>query len=207
LDDASIRTYVFCAEHLDLECCTRPYELYAQKTGDERLSIGDFVNRIQAEEARHIARIFGDPNSQFSIVPIAPDGWCMFVSVAWALALDWVGFVREMKAFAAEYLKNDENTVAMDDPQEVRRLWRQLDPKKASSVQAFWSGEAGDFLIPMLAAHLNATNAKAAQIRRWTIEKGALEMMKLVYPNGRAEEFLVVVDYSSPMGSWSTAIS
>ena len=28
----------------------------------------------------------------------------------------------------------------------------------------------------------------------WTIEKGVLEMTKLVYPDGRAEEFLVVVD-------------
>ena len=91
----------------------------------------------------------------------------MFISIAWALALDWAGLVREMKAFAAEYLKNDENTVAMDDPQELCRLWRQLDPKKASSVQLFWSGEAGDFVIPMLAAHLNAANAKAAQIRVW----------------------------------------
>ena len=96
----------------------------------------------------------------------------MFVSVAWALARDWAGLVREMKAFAAAHLKNDENTVAMDDPQEVRRLWRQLDPKKASSVRLFWSGEAGDFLIPMLAAHLIAANAKAVQIRVWTIEKG-----------------------------------
>jgi len=194
--DVSIRTYVFCAAHLELECCTRPYELYAKKAGGrgDRLFIGDYVNRVQAEEARHIVRIFSDPNSQFSIVPIDPNGWCMFVSIARALALDWAGLVREMKTFAAQYLKGDENTVAMDDPQEVRRLWRQLDPRKASSVQAFWSSEAGDFLIPMLAAHLNAANAKAVQLCVWMIEKGVLEMTKLVYPDGRAEEFLVVVD-------------
>ena len=46
----------------------------------------------------------------------------------------------------------------------------------------------------MLAAHLNATNGKAIQIRVWTSESGALEMTKLVYPDGRAGEFLVVVD-------------
>jgi hypothetical protein len=48
-------------------------------------SIGDFVNHVQAEEARHIDRIFSDANRQFSIVPLDPDGWCMFVSVAMAL--------------------------------------------------------------------------------------------------------------------------
>lgn len=34
---------VFCAEHLELDCCTRPYELYSKKIGrgDNRLSIGD----------------------------------------------------------------------------------------------------------------------------------------------------------------------
>ena len=118
----------------------------------------------------------------------------MFVSVARALGRDWAGLVKEMKTFANVYLKNDENTVAMDDPQKVRRLWRQLDPRKASSVQPFWTSEAADFLIPMLAAHLNVANAKAVQIRVWTIENGALEMPKLVYPDGQAEEFQTVVD-------------
>ena len=94
----------------------------------------------------------------------------MFVSVARALGREWATLVKEMKAFAAEYLKNDENTVSMNDPQEVRCLWRQLDPKKVGSVHPFWSGEAGDFLISMLAAHLNAASAKAVQIRVWTIQ-------------------------------------
>ncbi len=191
----AIRTYVFCAEHLELECCTRPYELYSKKIGrGDRLSIGDFVNHVQAEEARHIVRIFSYPNRQFSILSIDPDGCCMFVSVARALGLEWADLVKEMKAFANDYLKDDENTASMNDLQEVRRLWRQLDPRKASSVHPFWSSEAADFLIPMLAAHLNAANAKAVQIRVWTIENGVLEMPKLVYPEGRAEEFRAVVD-------------
>jgi hypothetical protein len=46
----------------------------------------------------------------------------------------------------------------------------------------------------MLAAHLNVANANAVQIRCGANENGALEMTKLVYPDGRAEEFLVVVD-------------
>jgi hypothetical protein len=79
----TIRTFVFCAAHLDLECCTRLYELDSKKAGrSDCLFIGDSVNHIQAEEARHIICIFSDPNSQFSLVPIAPDGWCMVVSVA-----------------------------------------------------------------------------------------------------------------------------
>ena len=118
----------------------------------------------------------------------------MFVSVARALGRDWADLVKEMKVFANVYLKNDENTVSMNDLPEVHCLWRQLDPKKTGSVQAFWSGEAADFLIPMMAAHLNAASANAVQIRVWTIQNGVLEMTKLVYPDGRAEEFGDVVD-------------
>lgn len=194
--DFSIRTYVFCANHLNLECCTRPFNQYLKRHGggEGLLKISDFVNHVQAEEARQIVRIFSDPACQFSIVRIEPNGWCMFVSVARALGLDWTVLAKEMKAFAAQYLKNGEHTVAMDDPQEIRRLWRQLDPRKASSVQPFWTSEAGDFLIPMMAAHLNARDQKAVQIRVWMIENGTLEMTKLVYPDGRTEEFRVVVN-------------
>ena len=46
----------------------------------------------------------------------------------------------------------------------------------------------------MMAAHLNAASANAVQIRVWTIQNGVLEMTKLVYPDGRAEEFGDVVD-------------
>lgn len=119
------------------------------------------MNHVQVEEVRYIFCIFSDPNCQFSIVPVAPDGWCMFVSVARALGREWAGLVKEMKTFANEYLKNDENTASMNKPQEVRRLWHQLDPKKMGSVQPFWTSDAADFLIPMLAAHLNAANAMA----------------------------------------------
>jgi hypothetical protein len=97
--------------------------------------------------------------------------------------------VKEMKVFARDYLKDDENTASMSDPQEVRRLWRQLDPRKTSSVHPFWTSEAADFVIPMLGAHLNAASEKAVQICVWTIEKGALEM------NGRAEEFGGCVEF------------
>jgi hypothetical protein len=34
----------------------------------------------------------------------------------------------------------------------------------------------------------------AVQIRVWMIENGELEMTKLVYPDERSQEFLVVVD-------------
>ena len=61
-----------------------------------------------------MVRMFSDPNSQFSIVPIDPGGWCMFgVGRSQALQRDWAGLVEEMKTFASDYLKNDENTVSM----------------------------------------------------------------------------------------------
>ena len=74
---------MFCAERLELECCTRPYELYTKKIGcGDRLSIGDFVNHVQAEEAHHIVRIFGDPNRQFSICQsLLMGGVCSFPSL------------------------------------------------------------------------------------------------------------------------------
>ncbi len=52
-----------------------------------------------------------------------------------------------------------------------------------------WTSEAANFLIPMLAAHLNAVNTNA--IRVWTIENGALEMSKLICssPMGVVEHY------------------
>lgn len=76
------------------------------------------MNRVQAE-ARHIVRIFSDPNRQFSLVPVDPDGWCMFVSVTQAVGRGWATLVKEMKTFANGYLKDAENTVSINDPQEV----------------------------------------------------------------------------------------
>ena len=55
----------------------------------------------------------------------------MFVSIAHVLARalerDWVALVKEMKTLANDYLKDDENTALMNDPQEVRALWSKLD--------------------------------------------------------------------------------
>ena len=82
----------------------------------------------------------------------------------------------------------------MSDPTRVRDLWKKLDPQKPSSVQRFWASEAADFLIPMMALHLNAKNEKSVQIRVWMIESGALEMTKLVYPDGEAREFRAVLN-------------
>ena len=57
----TIRTYVFCAAHLELGCW--PSELYMKKADGGRsdcMFIGDYMNHVQAEEARHIVRIFSD---------------------------------------------------------------------------------------------------------------------------------------------------
>lgn len=172
----TIRTYVFCASHLQLECCTR---LSRQR---------DFINHVQAEEARHMVCIFSDPSCPFSIVPIARDGWCMFSSVARALGVDWSKLVTELKAFALNHYLKDMDDL-MDNPQAAHRLWKQLDPKKPQSVQSFWSSEAADLLIPMMAVYFDSK----VQIRVWMIiDDGTLEMSKLVYPDGG--EFETVVD-------------
>ena len=47
----------------------------------------------------------------------------------------------------------------------------------------------------MLAQHLNSVDTRAVQFRVWMIGKdGALEMTKLVYPEGETSEFKKVVD-------------
>ena len=138
--------------------------------------------------------IFSSPDCKFSVVAIDPDGWCMFVAAAKGLDTDWRALVREMKAFAREYFKSDDNAALLDDPQEARQLWNQLDPRRETTVQAFWSSDAADLLIPMLAQHLNIVDGRTVQFRVWMIgEKGALEMTKLVYPEGVTSEFKKVV--------------
>ena len=193
----TIKSYVFCAEHLKLEYCTRPYELYKKtKTkGRKLMKIGDFVNHVQADEARQMVAIFTSPERQFSVVAIDPDGWCTFVAAAKGIDMDWRVLVKEMKAFAREYFKSDDNAAPLEDPQEARQLWNQLDPRKKKSVQAFWSSDAADLVVPMLAAHLNAVDTRAVQFRVWMIdEKGELAMTKLVNPEGEMSEFKKVVD-------------
>ena len=95
--------------------------------------------------------------------------------------MDWRALVKEMKVFAREYLKSDDNAALLDDPQEARQLWNQLDPRMKNSVQAFWSSDAADLVLPMLAQHLNAVDGRAVQFRVWKIgEKGELEMSPYV---------------------------
>ena len=195
--NTTIKTYVFCAEHLKLECCTRPYGLYKRtKTKGRRLlKIGDFVNHVQAEEARQLVAIFTSPERKFSVVAVDPDGWCIFGAAAKGLDMDWRVLVKEMKVFAREYFKSDDNAALFGDAQEARQLWNQLDPRRKTTVQAFWSSDAADLLIPMLAQHLNTLDVRTVQFRVWMIgEKGELEMTKLMYPEGETGEFKKVVD-------------
>ena len=194
-DDATttIKTYVFCAEHLNLACCTRPFESYQRHGG--QLAIAEFVNHVQAVEARQMVAIFTALERQFSVVHIEPNGWCMFVAAAKGLDMHWDDLVREMIKFARRYLRKKANVAAMADAEMVRRLWNELDPLDLGSVQAFWSSEAADHLIPMVAAYLNTKDKRAVQFRVWVIGKdGALEMSKLVYPEGETSEFKKVVD-------------
>jgi len=72
-----------------------------------------------------------------------------------------------------------------EQSQEVCRLWRQLDPKKSSSVHPFWTSEAADFLIPMLAAPSERRKRQGGpDVDHRERRSGDDE---LVYPDGRAE--------------------
>ncbi len=80
-----------------------------------RLSLPDFVNYVQSQEALAIVPIFSSPECQFTLEPIEPDGWCIFRSIARARGRDFVDFVGEMKWFAREYLKSADNTAFLND--------------------------------------------------------------------------------------------
>lgn len=119
--------------------------------------------------------------SLLSSLLIPMDG-CIFRSIARALGRDFVVFVGEMKRFAREYLQSADNTAFLNDVQLWCGLWSLLNPKDKRTVQAFWSAEDTDVLIPMIAAYLNQDSAVATQIRVWRIEDGELKRSNFVYP-------------------------
>ncbi len=51
-------------------------------------------------------------------------------------------------------------------------------------MQAFWSSEDTDVLIPIIGEYLNQGNATATQIRVWQSEKGELKRSNFVYTPG-----------------------
>ena len=81
--NVQIVTYVFCSEHLEeLEACQRPYEDYLKQVEGNPQTIQDFVNTVQ--EARNMVRVFSD--AEYSLLPMKPNGWCIFTCVARALS-------------------------------------------------------------------------------------------------------------------------
>jgi hypothetical protein len=175
-----ISTYVFCREHLDeLESCQRPYKEYLKLAGENAQSIQDFVNAVQAEEARHMARIF---SAEFALVPVKPNGWCMFSCVALAVRAELAEVVGRMKKFAPSYFRRKEAPCVVENRQTCLTLWKELDVNTQSTIDAFWSSEAGDLLIPMMAECLDVT------ICTWSIQDGKLVKSPLVYPEGNEKD-------------------
>jgi hypothetical protein len=185
--EKSICTVVFCKRHLELEACLVPYKSHVQRKNDQQpVSIQDFVNLVQAEEAQHIVRIFYE--NEYSLVPIKRNGWCIFESVVAILKLDLAKFVKNMKLFAQDYLKEETNTAFFAKPQLCRGLWNQLDLKEKTSIDGFRSTEAADLLIPMIAEYLNLEESNSVKICTWCVEKGELVKSPYEYPKEQAGE-------------------
>ena len=140
----------------------------------------DFVNHVQAEEARSMVRVFS--GAEYSLLPMKPNGWCIFTCVARALNLELAGLVAKMKKFAPKVFRREDAPCVVEDRQTCLTLWKQLNLKAKSTIDAFWSSEAADLLIPMMAECLDVT------ISTWYIEKGELVKSALVYPEGKVRE-------------------
>lgn len=175
---------------MDIESIQEAYHNHLKAArGRPPIDVEDFVKDVQAQEAESLARIFSRPNSAFTIEPVAPDGWCTFRALARGLGRDFAELVQEMKLYAREYFKDRANTEFLNDAQLCRGLWTRLDPKRSSSVQAFWQSEAADLLIPMMAGFLNNEDPQSVQIRVWNIHDGELQQSKFCYPQGDGQAF------------------
>jgi hypothetical protein len=192
----SICTVVFCKKHVEeLEDCQVPYKSHVQRKNDQQpLSIQDFVNRVQADEAQHIVRIFSADECEYSLMPIKRNGWCIFESVVAILKLDLAEFVKKMKKFAGDYFKEEANTAFLTKPQLCRGLWNRLNLKEKTSIDAFRSTEAADLLIPMIAEYLNLEKSNLVKICAWSVENGELVKSPYEYPKEQVGEVGVTIN-------------
>jgi hypothetical protein len=127
-----------------------------------------------------MARIFSSADCEYALSPVTPNGWCIFTCVALALRLNLVEVVDRMKKFAPKYFRRKDAPFVVEDRQTCLTLWKQLDVKAKSTINAFWTSEAADLLIPMMAECLDV------KICTWYIEEGELVKSPLEYP-GRDE--------------------
>lgn len=104
---------------------------------------------MQLEEARDLMRIFSSVDCQFRLVPIQPDGWCLFACVARAIDQSLAELIDGLKVVVDAFVKSRSrrNSVFVSKSR-FRTLWKRLNVEDNSTVQELWSGEDGDLLLP-----------------------------------------------------------
>jgi len=181
--DVSIRSYVFCDEHIrDIESCKRGYANYLKGVAKDvtPLNLSSYVSFVQAEEARQVVRIFSSADCKFNLVPITPDGWCIFSCISRAMSQSLADMITALQSFVDQFVKSRSrrNSVFVNKSR-FRTLWKRLNVDDDSTVQELWAGEDGDLLLPMIAQHL-----KNVQICIWNVFNGALVKQPQVYGEG-----------------------
>ena len=149
--DQPIGLYLFCGTHAaKASLLKREYDLYKKKPqGGRPMSIAKFAIHCQAEEASRVVRLFSDPNRRFDLVPVAGDGWCAFRCVALALEMEFSAFMDRAKEYVDTYLVSLAEGV-VEDPDDLRLQWAELDPEDDETVQALWQSDAGDHILPLI---------------------------------------------------------
>jgi hypothetical protein len=145
------------------------------------MSLPNYVSFVQAEEARHMVRIFSSADWQFTLIPIQPDGWCIFACVSRAVGQTMADLIIGLKGFVDAFVKSRSRKESVFvNKARFRTLWKRLNVEDDSTVQELWAGEDGDLLLLMIAEHL-----KNVQICIWNIIDGTLVNQPQVYGENR----------------------
>ena len=192
-----LKVYMFCPKHcLDAPLLTREYGLYTKGTennggGGEVMTLQQFLVHSQVSEAATIVDVFSRASCQLTIVPQPGDGWCTFHCVCSAMEMGLHDLVGQLKSSVAAYLE-DENIRDKFDKKlakTFKKLWEELDPEDAESVQGLWASDSGDYSLPFMAWVLNRENACAMQIQFWEIRDLLVKPSSQQYPDSGDEEF------------------
>ena len=177
--DIPIKIYMFCKTHVDnYTLINDTYSRYLTSVEHDPLTLRCWIQTVQVEEAAAMVQIFSADNRQFNVIPIAPDGWCIFGCIARATDTTLSRLIPDLKRFVA---MTDMQDVIVEDFEEVMDLFRALDPENSDSVQELWSGGGGDVLIAVLAKFLNSSGS--FRILDWKITDGQLQRGHLCYPD------------------------
>ena len=179
--DTPIKIYMFCKPHVDkYELINGAYLRYTKSVKGNPLTLPRWIQTAQVEEAAAMVQIFSADNRQFNVIPIAPDGWCIFGCVARATSTTLSRLILDLKRFVAT---TDLRDLIVQKYEHVMGLFRGLDLEDPDddSIQKLWSGGGGDVLIAVLAKFLNSNGS--FRIVDWMITDGRLQRGHLCYPD------------------------